>query len=123
MSLNENLIKSIIIEYFDELREKIDEQIDELLEIPKYKYVLNKDQIMLSRKKFFRIIHHFRDMFLDTKILLPVEMNQKESIKSFIFKEKYLIYLPSPYNYDNSIIGKLILLKQYIPSSIVELME
>ncbi|RNA01770.1 leucine-rich repeat-containing 15 [Brachionus plicatilis] len=123
MNVNEKELKSIILEHFDSIRQKIDRQIDELLEIPKNEYKLNKEQIMLLREKFMRTTHHFRDSFLDETITLPIEIKEKEEIKSLIFKEKFLIYLPCPYNEDNSIIGKLILLKQYIPSYILEIIE
>lgn len=123
MNVDENTIESIVSEYFDNIRDKIDRQIDELLQIPKNEYDLNKDQIMLLREKFMRIIHHYRNLFLNKECAIPAEMNQIESIKAYIFKENFLIYLPCPYNEDNSIIGKLILLKQYIPSYILEFIE
>ncbi|CAF0967290.1 unnamed protein product [Brachionus calyciflorus] len=112
----ENLVR----EYYDNLRLKIDTQIDFLLDRSD-ELQLNKERIMLHREKLNKIIHDSRDAIMLKNITVPENYKDKESILSYVFKDHYLIYLDNPYEDDS--IGKLILIKQYIPKRIIDLIN
>ena len=108
------LYRSIVINYFDTIRTKIDDKYDTFKETSRLD--INFTKIDQVRDQYMKIIDFYEKKASHSIKYIDQNLTDKNEIMSNVFNNDFLVYLKSHYSEDqDKCFGKLVLFKTFEP--------